>query len=272
MNASHVTVRELAAWGIDDNPYRPNSDAVTTALDHAGTFLATLTPFKQEDPRASHIPDEVASALATQSRRADLIEEMNGLDWTTGIVDLTRLVSFQRRIIPGEESLPIADDWSSLVAIAFGPVASIAYDVIERKGPVLTIQTENPNLQFRAGNTIETPLVLHGGSPFLEVAQYHGRWFLRDGYHRAYRLLHAGISHVPAVIIQAKTLAELGPVQPWFFNEETLGCVRPPLVTDFLNDTLTLTYTRPKLHKRLRVTMEETVEPATTQHLKEKTT
>jgi hypothetical protein len=85
-------------------------------------------------------------------------------------------------------------------------------------------------------------------------------------------LLRTGIARVPAVIIHAKTLAELGPVQPWFFSEEILFSVRPPLVTDFLNDALTMTYTRPKLLKRLRVTMEETVEPATTHDMKETTT
>ncbi len=97
---------------------------------------------------------------------------------------------------------------------------------------------------------------------FFEVADFGGRWFLRDGYHRAYRLLRAGIVHFPSIIIRARTLAELGPVQPWFFSEETLFNPTPPRVIDFLDDDLTIEYTRPRLLKTLRVTIEESIEPA----------
>jgi hypothetical protein len=267
-----VAVREIVGWGVDVNSYRPQSDALTQTVERATLYATALAPFVQEDPRID-VPEEVSSALASQSLRADLIEEMDGLAWTTGVVDLTRLVCFQRRIIDdghhAASSLPAADDWASLIGIAFGPVAPIAYRITGRNASGITIESANPNLQFRAGQSIEAPVVLHGGSPFLEVAEYRGRWFLRDGYHRAYRLLRSGITLMPSVIVHAGTLAELGPVQPWFFDEDALFGVRPPLVSDFLNDELTMTYTRPLLRKVLRVTMEETVEPATTEDVKE---
>jgi len=68
---------------------------------------------------------------------------------------------------------------------------------------------------------------------------------------------------VPAVIVRANTIEELGPTKPWFFSEELLFSETPPLVLDFLNDELVLEYNRPALIKTLRITMEETLSPAT---------
>ena len=88
---------------------------------------------------------------------------------------------------------------------------------------------------------------------------------MRDGYHRAYALLCAGVFRVPAVVVEARTLEELGAGQPWFFAEETLLSRAPPRVLDFLNDRLVLTYDRPELLKTLRVTIEESFAPAVPQ-------
>jgi hypothetical protein len=191
---------------------------------------------------------------------------MDGLDWTTGIVDLRRLLAFQRRLIFDDRFAglkgPAPDDWLALVALAFGPPVPVAYRMLSSNQSELLLQSENPNLQIRTSIECNRhPFQLHGGSPFFEVAEFEGRWFLRDGYHRAYRLLRAGVMHSPAVIIKARTLGELGPVQPWFFSKETLFSKTPPLVTDFLHDDLTIDYTRPRLLKTLRVIIEECVEP-----------
>jgi hypothetical protein len=88
-----------------------------------------------------------------------------------------------------------------------------------------------------------------------------GRWFLRDGYHRAYSLLQAGVYEVPAIIVQARTIEELGATHPWFFPEEILFSETPPRVCDFLDDDLVFEYNRPPLIKTLRITMEETLAP-----------
>ncbi len=105
------------------------------------------------------------------------------------------------------------------------------------------------------------PLSLYGGSPFFEVAGFRGRWFLRDGYHRAYHLLQAGVDCVPAVVIYARSMEELGATAPWFFNEEQLFSDRPPQVTDFLDDTMILHYERTALRKVIRIRIEESLEP-----------
>jgi hypothetical protein len=265
--SEQVRVRELVAWGLDDNSFRPQIEASPKLIDHAHRKASGRDAFVPADPNLLDVPAPVLDLLEQQLSRLDLRSEMNGLDWTTGIVDLRRLLAFQRRLIFDDQSpcfeVPAPDDWLALTALAFGPPVPVAYRTLLSSESGLLLQSENPNLQIRTSIECNSHLFqLHGGSPFFEVAEFGGRWFLRDGYHRAYRLLRAGVVHSPAVIIRARTLAELGPVQPWFFSKETLFSKTPPHVTDFLDDDLTIDYTRPRLLKTLRVTIEECIEPA----------
>ena len=61
------------------------------------------------------------------------------------------------------------------------------------------------------------------------------------------------------MIVRARTLEELGAVQPQFFSEAILLCEHPPFVSDFLNDALTIEYERHPIIKTLRITMEESI-------------
>lgn len=124
------------------------------------------------------------------------------------------------------------------------------------------LRSSNPNLHFRTTGDAAAPLSIHAGGPFFEVACFRDRWFLRDGYHRAYNLFQAGVFEIPAVIVQARTIEELGATQPWFFSEDILFSEAPPYVSDFLSDDLIIEYDRPPLLKTLRITMEEILAPA----------
>jgi len=256
-----VNVRELAAWGLDSYAFRPPT-AMPCGEDRVWqrpAYLQTSALIEAES-RAHE------AALRPHAARADLLLEMNGLDWSLGIVDLRHLLSFQRRLsfdskAPGQP-LPAAQDWPALINFSFGPPRPITCTSHLDETRALVLQSEDPNLQLRFSIGGAQPITLYGGSPFLEVAEFRGRWFLRDGYHRAYRLLTYGIPAVPAVVIRARSLRELGAVQPWFFPEEILFSDRPPQVVDFLDDLLTRQYTRPPLLKTLRLTVEESFAPA----------
>src|SRR3989442_328334 len=70
---------------------------------------------------------------------------------------------------------------------------------------------------------------------YLQVAGLGGRYFLRDGYHRAYGLLAAGISHVPALVKDFATFEEVG-LPAGLLPQSTYLGERPPLLPDYLND------------------------------------
>ena len=264
----HVSVRELIGWDLDPNEFRPALIAQSARIASARALVANRPGFQASNPVARESPLAIGALLKEHLLREDLHREMEGLEWSAGVVNLRHLLAFQRRLLFDPEypqpAAPISDDWPALTALAFGPPRSTAFTTVASSSTKMVLRSANPNIQLRpAANGAPGPLECYGGSPFFEVAEYRGRWFLRDGYHRAESLLRSGTTHVPAVIIRARTLAELGPIGPWFFSEEILFGPHPPYVSDFLDVQLTQQYTRPRMHKTVHVTIEESFGPAT---------
>jgi hypothetical protein len=269
MNASMVNIRELSAWGLDDYEYRPK---VSTAkqLEEASHRVKSRPTFEQSNVLLETPETTLINLLASHADRPDLLAEMSGLSWSLGIVDLRSLVAFQRRLSFRTDSIPVTlpaeRDWPALVQLAFGARKPIKYEyelTHDRSTRTLILRSSNPNLHIATTNEAAFPLSIRTSGPFFEVACFRDRWFLRDGYHRAYALLRAGVYEVPAVIVKTSTMEELGACQPWFFSEEILFSDNPPRLVDFLEDDLVLEYTRPALIKTMRITMEETLAPAT---------
>jgi hypothetical protein len=252
---------------LDEDEYRP-ATYDHGKQSHAQQLVSRRAPFES---LSALLEDETAAIqhlLAPHASRPDLLTEMAGLNWSLGVVDLRRLIAFQRRITSGP-SQPISpksqvDDWTALVVVSFGASKAPEYEMIRNPSTnTIVLRSSNPNLSLRFFDNPSSPVSVHAGSPFFEVAQYRGRWFLRDGYHRAYDLLSVNIFRVPAVIVYARTFDELGATHPWFFKEETLFSSTPPRVIDFHDDALVLEYNRPLLIKTVSVTIEESLAPLT---------
>jgi len=254
-----VRVRELAGWSLNEEEYRlevPDRGR----LDHARALVSDRAPFEVKSALCE-INDCTRDKFAAQESRTDLNTEMLGLDWFLGVVDLRHLVAFQRRTVldqdAPESSAPAADDWDALMDLCFGSPKPVVCEITQSEASIV-FRSSNPNLHFRVTQDNSNPIAIHTGRPFFDVAQYRGRWFLRDGYHRAFRCLKAGISRLPAVIVRARTLEELEAVRPWLFPQEVHFSPSPPRVVDFLDDALVIEYNRSPLIKTLRITMEET--------------
>jgi hypothetical protein len=262
---SENLIIELAAWGLDDNPDRLAAEGTTRAQERAEAGLRSLPDWNSHSPRVEAISVDIQNALTQHAERNDLREEFDGLAWTLGVVDLRRLVSFQRRLVFHEEIIDGVElhDWTARMQVALPHHRTSAYQRTWHPSG-LTLSSGNPDLTVRWRTTSEWDevfaLMVRHGSPFMEVGGYRGRWFLRDGYHRAYRLLRAGIFEIPAVIVETATPQELGAGQPWFFPEEVLFGRRPPLITDFLADELLLRWYRPARRKVIHISITEDFE------------
>lgn len=254
---------ELIAWDLDEYQFR------SARFDRNKLLKAReLVACRLKDHSSSALCEEETRRLREtfdrQQARLDLHAEMQGLDWSLGIVDLRHLLAFQRRLsfnprVPVSHA-PRQSDWGSLFKFSFASPAPVICDVVhDADKRTVTLQSSNPNLHLRVQRDPAAPVAVHAGSPFFEVAQYAGRWFLRDGYHRAYHLLQAGVCQLPAVIVRARTLEELGAIHPWFFPEVVLLSERPPFISDFLDERLTIEYDRPPTITTLRITMEESL-------------
>lgn len=267
MTPNLVHIRELAGWGFDRYEYRPETPA-QCETSQAVNVTARTSSFDQSSVLLTAETERLREMFNAYTNRPDLLSEMSGLSWSFGVVDLRPLIAFQRRLAFGtgvaQPSVPTAGDWPALFALSFGSPKPVECEIIhDHSTRTLIVQSANPNLHLRVTDDPAHPLTVHAGGTFFEVARFRNRWFLRDGYHRAYALLRAQVFEVPAVIVEATTIEELGANQPWFFSEEILFSNTPPYVADFLNEDLILEYDRPALIKTLRIKMEETHTPAT---------
>ncbi len=211
MRSQHLEVRELAAWDFDEPVDRGSlvGEQLQNAARSAQRKFAERDPHRAESPIVLERSDSPDQLLATRKRAVADSGEFNDLAWELDVVDLRKLIAFQRRIAFAGDRLQMKQDatWLQLLDLAL-------------------------------------PMNATSKSPFIEVASYSGRWFLRDGYHRSFRLLKEDISFVPAVVVYAETLAQMGAVGSQFFPEEILFSTRPPMVTDFLDDAMMLRYRR----------------------------
>jgi len=267
MSSSMVNIRELAGWELDNYEHRAQTFA-REKLTEAKRLVTMRPTLEQRNVLVAPREITLGAMLALHAERPDLLAEMSGLSWSLGIVDLRFLIAFQRRLTFRSEapplSIPEGNDWPALIALSFGSAKPIECELIhDHSTRTVTIRSSNPNLHIRTTNDAASPLSVQNSGPFFEVACFRDRWFLRDGYHRAYDLLRAGVFEVPAVVVHVSNLEDLGAAQSWFFPEEVLFSETPPRVADFLNDDLVIEYKRPPLIKTLRITLEETLAPAT---------
>lgn len=215
MKPHRLQIHELAGWGFDPEADRTllNAEAIHSAARRAAAFLHERMPYDQKSPCSHQDRSHGQMILSDRMEGVARSREFDGFDWKLAIVDLERLVAFQRRLgfEEGRQiAIPDPEDIEALLD--------------------LTI----PSVSLDPGHI----------SPYLEVAFYRGRGFLRDGYHRSYGLLRRGITCVPAVVLQARTIEELGAVGHKFFPENILFSTRPPMVCDFGNEALTVSYLR----------------------------
>jgi hypothetical protein len=201
------------------------------------------------------------------------------LDWSLSNVDLRGVLSFQKKVILEGVDQRVAavrvDDLRSLFELCLPapdqprPMsASVDQDL---KGVALS--SLNPNLRaigYHAQDAQVSPapgqpaqraklvgFVISFGAPFLQVVEYRDRWFIRDGYHRAYALLRAGILQVPCVLVRARSFAETGAEAQAFFRHEILYGDRPPFLPDFLDNSVSTSATEPVTRKVIRLRADE---------------
>ncbi|WP_353069725.1 hypothetical protein RBB75_04650 [Tunturibacter empetritectus] len=268
----------MIAWGLDEYSYRDdvtgfNSRELAARIAKAGAKLAEHARYTSISALLERETRDIQPLLATVTQREDLQAEYRGLDWMLGVVDLRLLLAFQRRLIfnPSRQALcmPAQNDWPGLISLTVGSQRSTEHVLVHNGSDTdlldISLHSNNPDLQLRftpkTSGFGALPLSLYGGTPFFEVAELRGRWLLRDGYHRAYHLLQAGVDRTPAVVIHTRSIEELGATAPWFFGEEQIFSDRPPRVTDFLDDDLILHYERTALRKLIRIRVEESLQP-----------
>ena len=216
--------------------------------------------------------DQVAGRPEVHAAFADV-------PWRVEWVDLTRVLSVQKMITTDGLDLRVAeatDDPAALVELclpAAQPVPPLgAFG--DPDGHGFALSSLNPNLRVAGSNVAEAlvsaspqvppqkvqafTLFVSMGASYVQVAQYQGRSFLRDGYHRAAGLLRAGVSRVPAVVIDAPSFQFITSA-PGLFDHEVAFSDRAPGLADSGTTPSPPNALQPAVRKVVRIGAEEFV-------------
>jgi hypothetical protein len=249
----------------------------------------TLAGRDQSGAQRADLRDRVSAARSRVAARApglnqsDLVDESHGdlativerlraqqdtapfwaEGWTVGVVDLSRVCSLQQSVASEQASERVAAvDADNVISVAETTLprttsSQLPAQFDEVRGTWI-ISAANPNL--RITGHFATPAgpgglgfgFIVGVMPsFVQVAQHHGRWVLRDGYHRAFGLLARGISRAP-VFVRDFGVGSLGVGEGLFTTDVYLGD-RPPTLRDFLDDDVAADVDVPVVQKMVVV-------------------
>jgi hypothetical protein len=232
-------------------------------------------------PAIDDLPQEIQQQGEAFCKRPEIASALQGLDWSLGMVDLRQVLSFQK-MVAEEQALERANsvkigDLGQLFSFCLpDPESEITLTgALDHNQRGITLSSLNPNLRVGGQLSFDIDVAVVPGSPgrkervvgftvnfgakFVQIAEYQGRWFVRDGYHRTYGLLRRGIQQIPAVFIRARSFQELGAAQPGFFPYEVLFSERPPFLTDFLDDDVSKSVAQKATRKVVRISAEEFV-------------
>jgi hypothetical protein len=262
------------------------------AQEHGEALLASqaggeLTEQQREQVRRAHAavaarPEDVDQAELITELPAELAEHLARLQttpagasmlqegWQVEMVDLTRVCAFQPWVGASSAADRMdglrADDLPAIAEITLptSPTpTSVRYHLDQAK-QVYTIVSPNPNLQvLRPLDRLQVPpdgapgfgFVVAAPMSFLQIARFQGRWFARDGYHRAVGLLARGISHAPAFVRDLDTIEALVPpkIQSGMLPQGAYLGARPPVLADYHDDTVAVSARMPVQQKVILV-------------------
>lgn len=232
-------------------------------LEPAAEAVAGLSPFAPNAPDILSVPSQFADYLEAVRRSPAFVQHFASSDCDFSIFPIANLVAFQRdlvidsvhaasRPVSKETNLQLLEyclplNWNSEVQVGAN---------FEGRSVSFTSWDRNLELSISVDPTA-THFAMFLRPPFVQVAELDGKYFLKNGYHRAYWLAKSGISHVPCILIHCRNLTEVGAARPAFFSASLLQSNRPPLITDFLNPHLAASLERPPSKRVISVSWQE---------------
>jgi hypothetical protein len=261
--------RAAIGWMRPDEAHRalqmgmagPAPERIVETARLARDAVASRPAGVSQDDLVSPMPGELAGhvrALQASPAAGPMFTE----GWQVQLVDLTGVCAFQPLLYSDRsfESTQLLDanDLTAIAAITLpltqGDLLPVQYDPIRQAWIVTSV---NMNLRI-VGNVGPLPMPPGGsilgfgvfaGPSFMQVARRNGRYFLRDGNHRALWLLRRGISVVPAFVRDFTAFEELMPDPRALLPQDSYCGLRPPVLPDYLDDTFSAAVQAPDPRK-----------------------
>jgi hypothetical protein len=237
----------------------------------ARALIETLPPLSHGPEVLPILEPEALIEISKVMGRADCKQMFPDGTWSVSLLQLSGIIPFQPSIDLayasnlGEEVLNPTDILFAVkLCFPYGKASTLAVSV-DHPQKAITVSGINPSLQvagFQWGQQdAQGPLVISlyisAGPNLVQATRYRGRYFLTNGYHRTYRLMRAGFTHIPCLVRNANNIAETGALGAGFFSESLLMSPRPPLFMDFADEVLAISVPMPAAKKVVRIRPDE---------------
>ena len=268
---------EAARW-LGGNEFQPARDPLHRELARrAKSHVDARAPFNPGPTACLPLPASVEhhlGLLRTHPESAGPVAQMGD----PMLVDLSNVIAAQKQILVADAEnrvrAAVGADELGLARITLPlPRREPISWTFDAQRNAFIVTSPNPNLRVAGhfNSTVggETPGVVFDGFGFalsyqrsyLQVAVIGDRAVLRDGYHRCYGLLKAGVRQVPAFVKRYASWAEAGMPAGLLPEAVCLG-ERPPLLTDYLDDAVAMDRWIPATRKLLLIQALELNVPA----------
>jgi hypothetical protein len=235
------------------------------AIERARHAVAARNVGVEQDMIVTSVPAGLAAHVSSLES-SPAAKPMHDEGWKVALVDLSKVYAFQPSVVSDRSISRVqAVDGADLASIAAvtlpltqGDSLPVQYDPIRM---AWTVSSPNPNLRI-VGNVGPLPVSPVGaalgfavvaGPSFMQVGRYRGRHYLRDGYHRAIGFLSRGITVVPAFVRDISVFEELVPDPRTMLPQDSYLGERPPVLPDYIDDTVSAAVQIPAVRKMIVV-------------------
>jgi len=219
----------------------------------ARDFVKKLTQRGNIELEVTEVPHTAEEHLSALRAEPLFQEHLTGIsDWQFAMIDVEKLISYQTSlnmefIEDLKKRVPQPSDLDTLLRFCLpSRKEQILEPVLVNFNPQTnTYSVITDNLDFRILGNVngEDPMTgrkfvgfgFGGGLRQMSVAEHKGRYFLKNGYHRAFALALAGHRRIPVILVHAPSYELTGANRPGFFPVDTLMGNKPPMVADFGN-------------------------------------
>ncbi len=199
--------------------------------------------------------------------------------WSFKLIEIDKLVCFQMYVDTGysdemAEKLDSSDLKSVIdFCLPTKPMkrqVGAAYDPSER---VHTLFSSTMDFRVIGPSKAIDPVtkrqsfgfIIGWGVPFVLVAKFQDRYFLKNGYHRVYMLRKNGVKHAACTLIEGENYEDTGAARPGFFLPNLLLSDRPPTFASFFSDRIAPEIRMQSQTKIIRVKVDEFSLPLSSQ-------
>jgi hypothetical protein len=260
--------RFLEGKGLDANLV----EELLQKRNQAEERIKSLPPLADRMPASLPIADREAMAeIEKVMAQPDCEEIYPAGTWTARLMEISKLIPFQPNLdLAYAESLGSPDlspsHPLSAVKLCFSDKRGTAFGInVDESQKAITITGINPTLQVRGvhygqqqqDGPFLVSLLISPAPNIVQISKFRERHFLASGYHRVYRLMQAGFSHVPCLVREVNSLLETGAAGPGFFPEAVLTAPRPPLFPDFADKMLGIIVPLRAVNKVIRIRPDE---------------